>query len=385
MHKNRKRTSKSDPVSPVSEVTDPSKCNCSSLLPLLAFFLMFFAWTSYRFISTEPPDYSDIGRNASAVVVLHSVESDYGRLAVVEDSSRHFRVLINDAVILGGFYKYPESTEAPVPLFVAFSMQSCLVFTRPNAKRLLQIGLGVGLVASEARTRGVSTTAIESNADVVRLAREYFGYDDSAGATIVGDARDILFDTSGRLTPNGYDFVLHDVFAGGVASPQLMSREVFARIRLHLLVAGGVLAVNVFGFFEGPHFVAGKSVMHAAASEFKERRCFVDSPTFGNMVCFFSDEPFDFDVPEDVRSRYMAKGDHYWVQSHMAEFEQELNFDGVPVLTDATSAEALDVSRRPVGERLWQSLRKVFPRTTLTQVWGRFSDGPQFAEPKDEL
>jgi len=124
------------------------------------------------------------------------------------------------------------------------SMMGFLLFHERPA-RVLMVGLGGGSLAKFVYHRMPETTieVLESNPDVVGIARRYFGVP-------AGDERFLIRVCDGAdfmaADGPGYDAMLVDGYDGASLVEQLSSRAFFGACRRRLN-AGGILVVNLWG------------------------------------------------------------------------------------------------------------------------------------------
>jgi spermidine synthase len=114
------------------------------------------------------------------------------------------------------------------------------MYAAKTPENVLLIGLGPGVIATALADNGLQVDAVEIDAEVVRTARDYFGY---TGAAIVDDGRRFL-----QRTDDKWDVIIVDAFAGGSPPWQLYTQEAFLLYRQHLN-PGGVVVLN----FSGSH------------------------------------------------------------------------------------------------------------------------------------
>ena len=104
------------------------------------------------------------------------------------------------------------------------------------------VGLGVGTLAAYGK-KGDYFRFYEIDADVVRLAREYFSFLPQCAATVdvvAGDARLSLE----REPPQQFDVLVLDAFSGDAIPVHLLTAEAFV-VYLRHLRADGVIAVHI--------------------------------------------------------------------------------------------------------------------------------------------
>ncbi|PGH05944.1 hypothetical protein AJ80_08256 [Polytolypa hystricis UAMH7299] len=239
---------------------------------------------------------------AENYVLLHRQESLTGYLSVFENTKDHFRVMRCDHSLLGGEWTHLENRKFPK---VRESIYS--VFTTLEAVRLIEkdtggrrqadsessalvIGLGIGTTPTALITHGIDTTVVEIDPVVAQLAAKYFSVPDNFkpviqdAVTFVGDAV-----TAGNVK---YDYIVHDVFTGGIEPVSLFTVE-FIQGLSSLLEDDGAVAINYAGDLSLPP--AG-IIVRTILSVFPSCRIFRDgeplNPTdpskgdFTNMVIF---------------------------------------------------------------------------------------------------
>jgi spermidine synthase len=97
----------------------------------------------------------------------------------------------------------------------------------------LQIGLGVGITASALTRQGVLVDVIELDPLVYRYASDWFNLrlNRTHSQVYLEDALLVL----PRLAPSQYDFIIHDVFTGGLLESSLFSQEFLISIKRVML------------------------------------------------------------------------------------------------------------------------------------------------------
>lgn len=288
---------------------------------------------------------------APGVVVLDRSESLLGRLSVIQDTTRGapLRLLRADHSFIGGHW-----TETKEPAFGFIHILEAVRLARPNGRRLLQIGLGVGSVPMSLARYGIRTDVVEIDPEVIRLATAYFGYR-STGETHVEDARTFI-----RAQRKQYDFVIHDAFTGGAVPEHLLSLEVLQRIR-EILVPNGVLALNVVGAASGALSESTRAIHRTVRSAFPHVRTFRDGPaderaqSISNVIFFASTGPLAFPIAGPFESASCEE-----TLTTFQQWEVHFEFDGkAPPVTDARNP--LGRLALPVSEDFRKAMNDLYP------------------------
>jgi spermidine synthase len=178
----------------------------------------------------------------SGYTILHTKDSQYHRIAVVEDDdSRYLRF---DSSFQSGMYKDdPFRTRFEY----ADYLQLPLAY-RPEAKRILYVGLGGGS-APKRTWRDFPATriqAVELDSEVVDVAYEYFELPRDPRLLVeVEDGRRFLAANEGP-----WDAIVIDAFYSDSIPFHLATRE-FLELARARLAPGGVVATNIIGAVRG--------------------------------------------------------------------------------------------------------------------------------------
>ncbi|KAI5306566.1 hypothetical protein KEM56_000261 [Ascosphaera pollenicola] len=189
--------------------------------------------------------------------LLERRESTTGYLSVLESNEKHFRVLRCDHSLLGGEWtnyeneRYPDIKE---PVFVVFAMLEAVRLVEPEdeywkpdeEKNSLVIGLGIGTTPAALATHGIDTTVVEIDPGVVDLAKKHFHLPEKNLNIVVGDAADFVDNALRPGETTQYDYIVHDVFTGGVEPAALFTREFMQQLHV-LLREDGVIVINYAG------------------------------------------------------------------------------------------------------------------------------------------
>lgn len=286
--------------------------------------------------------------------VLERAQSVYGTLSVIQDDSRGapLRLLRADHSFIGG--QWSSGSE---PAFSFVHILEAVHLARRQGTRALSIGLGIGSASTALSRFGVRTDVVEIDAEVVRLAREYFNYSPT-GSVYTEDGRTLLQ----RLNEK-YDFIIHDTFTGGAVADHLLSVEILATIR-ERLVPAGVLALNIVGAERGSLSRSAHAVNRTLRHVFPHVRAFRDGPpqtteeaSMANIIFFASTEPVVFARPTHFESETceeMLRSFQNWEVLRDAD-------PAAPIIHDSNNA--LAVLSIPVTEAYREAMNELYPTT----------------------
>lgn len=281
--------------------------------------------------------------------VIDRAQSMLGLVEVIDDRDRNVRFLRVDHSLIGAEL-VPEYESA-------FSFVYMLEFAsimRPNARTLLQLGLGTGSVARSFERRGIKVDTVEIDPVVVRFAKRYFEFA-TTGSIFVEDARAYL-----HRTERSYDILVHDTFTGGATPEHLLSKEILIQAK-RVLRPGGLLVLNFVGGVSGSDGAASKLVARTLRNVFREVRVFKDSdkPGIANIVYFAADRDLGLDAIANARFH-----DDRRENARQAFLQREVLVEARddasgPVITDEHNPLArLEL---PIAEQHYAAMNKLLP------------------------
>jgi hypothetical protein len=201
-------------------------------------------------------------------VIETKVDSDQNVVATIYSEDRSLQFLTSGKSVVGAQFLGAEFRDQAA--FRGFAVQQSAMFAKPDAKRVLQLGLGAGIVPNYIRQRRLPVDVVEFSKEIVYMAEQHFGYDSCCqsaasncsdpryhalcernfGRTIIQEARQFLFNASDPIAP--YDIVISDLFMGSNPG-HLYSKQVFQQIkRVWLTPTDGIMVVNFVGLHVGP-------------------------------------------------------------------------------------------------------------------------------------
>jgi SAM-dependent methyltransferase len=290
----------------------------------------------------------------AGITILDHSQSLYGLVEVIDDSLRKVRFLRADHSILGAQFVQDGSSG-----FAFLHLLEAVRFLRPNAKEMLQIGLGIGSLPQVLGAQGMHVDCVEIDPAVVRFAKQYFGFTPT-GDVLVEDARTYL-----RHSQRRYDIIVHDTFTGGTTPEHLLSLEVLQRIHT-LLRPGGVLVLNFIGYHEGSRAEASFAVARTIRAVFANVRVFRDAPLLedpddpGNLLFFASEAGLDFSIPADARFENQVCEQ---VQRSFQAWEVLKRVPAGALITDARNP--LSRLQIPIAEKHFAAMNRLLP----SDVW----------------
>ncbi|DAA77214.1 TPA_exp: Spermine/spermidine synthase family protein [Trichophyton benhamiae CBS 112371] len=264
---------------------------------------------------------------ADNYTLLHRQESLTGYLSVLENTDAKFRVMRCGHSLLGGeWLPHLMTKDAKVadPVFTVFTALEAVRLVKKDShkpekadskKSALVIGLGIGTTPSAFAAHGINTTVVEIDPNVHQIAMDYFEFPKKVN-TLIENAAVFVHRARHETPVQKYDYIVHDVFTGGVEPLDLFTQDFMEGLDT-LLDDEGVIAINYAGDIALP--LAGL-VVRAITSTFPSCRIFRDNkPLPGsssrrdltNMTIFCKKTPgtikFRIPQPEDYLGTYSRK------------------------------------------------------------------------------
>jgi len=280
-------------------------------------------------------------------LVRERVESLYGRIEVFDTGGK--RYLLVDGTV--------QSEMDPATGLSDSEYERALEWVRalrPDARRVLALGLGAGLLPTSLERDGLLVDAVEIDPEVVRLARTWFGYAPK-GHVIIGDAR-VALETGGR-----WDLMMLDVFGAESPPAYLFTSEAFARMR-GALVDDGVLAVNLLSALDGSSAAPWLATYKTLTRVFPHVRAFIGArPGTGlaNILFFASAAPLE--AAASAAPEHARRDAATMLTRELTPTPQELA--SVPVMTDDYAP--LDTLLAPTAHRWRTLIQKGMPEVLL--------------------
>lgn len=153
---------------------------------------------------------------------------------------------------------------------------------------MLSSGLGIGTTPAALIQHGIDTTIVEIDPIVYKFALQYFQFPRNHTAVI--DNAVTFVETAQRQTQQ-YDYIVHDVFTGGVEPVELFTLE-FMQGLYALLKDDGIVAIVSRPLF---------SLLESQVSDFRKRTMQVICPCQEQALSSAQSEVCSLDVVSSAR------------------------------------------------------------------------------------
>lgn len=216
---------------------------------------------------------SKIMANGTKATVIYNRDSFYGNVKVVDYTHGKDRVreLLIDGMIQGAIDMSDGMSVYAYTYFHEFLPYSL----NPEGTNCLVVGLGAGIIAMWYEARGIKTDIVDINPDIITIARQYFGFQNS-GDVVISDARHYLFTTNKK-----YDYVVLDVFTGETTPGHILSLEAMTLLKSHL-TDRGILSINLIASLKKEKTLMTESVIRTIEKVFTTVEVYPEfSPTEG--------------------------------------------------------------------------------------------------------
>jgi spermidine synthase len=253
--------------------------------------------------------------------VLHSAESFYGKIDVLEDELGTRYLLVNGICQT----RLPEGMvlfSYPGALLSAGVLLEMLPFYYPRGEKALFVGMGGGyLPRFFENVYGWETTSVDIDPEVVRIAREYFGFE---GDAVVADGRRFIREVKER-----FDFILLDVYCAETIPSHLYTEGAFEAVKSRL-TSSGTFAVSHIGT---PYERSTIGLYKTLSAVFPYVVAYTSGGEGAQFVYLFaSEKELIFNISEERKHKLHLDR----LQPLLFEDEED-----VPILTDETAPLAL--------------------------------------------
>jgi hypothetical protein len=200
-------------------------------------------------------------------------ESLTGYISVIDNVQAGFRAMRCDHSLLGGDWRQPPPNYHPVlndPIYAVFTMleavrlvetddgkprsadedsQALVMYDHSINPQLIATfyltgfhsGLGIGTTPAALISHGINTTIVEIDPVVHKFAMQHFQLPKNHTA-VIQDATKFVRNAQKESKSQQYDYIVHDVFTGGVEPVALFTYEFLEGLD-YLLKDDGVIAI----------------------------------------------------------------------------------------------------------------------------------------------
>ena len=185
-----------------------------------------------------------IAQTALADRVIHREKSLYRNIVVTERSDRRCLAFSVKRQKRNQTCMNPEKPNQVVFPYVRMSFAGLLA--NPEPRHAMMIGLGGGTISNVLTELYPKLTIdlIEIDEAVVRVARDYFDFRESANTNVfIQDGR--VFTRRAKIQGKKYDLVILDAYTGDYIPEHLMTQEFLQDVH-DLLTPDGIVVANTF-------------------------------------------------------------------------------------------------------------------------------------------
>ncbi|KAH9814964.1 S-adenosyl-L-methionine-dependent methyltransferase, partial [Melampsora americana] len=306
--------------------------------------------SSQSLCKDEPTDYTKTQTN-----LISRRLSKTGLISVGEfrdlQSNEVFRYLRSDHSILGGIWIGPalnsiqtqfhqnhfnqtqlqlHALQISESIYSTFIIQQAIRLVIRNQSdhqsppEALIIGLGIGISAKSLMNHSIKTTVVEIDPIVYQYALTHFGFDPPNGGIFLEDIQLFLNRSESENLIDRFDYVIHDVFTGGMVPPQLFVKPFWISLK-KVLKSDGVLVINFAGI---PTSQAGLMILFTIFDVFENCRTFSEEENeetnenleFQNLVifCKMNESPKFRKV---TRSDVFNSSHQFWILNRFLQHE----------------------------------------------------------------
>lgn len=281
--------------------------------------------------------------------IVHFESSMYSTIVVRDDAPTSTRTLYLDSVA----HSSVDSTtfESPGHTLLALELP---IFMRPEARRVLVIGLGAGVLPRIFEERyGLEVDSVEIDPALARVARAFFRFP-ADSRVIVDDGRNHL-----RRHEEFYDLIVLDAASSDSHPFHLYTTEAFA-LCAKRLGRRGVLAINLIASATDPiGVVSANSILSTLRTQFAHAVILQSElgstigATWQTFAVYASAEPLDFERDPTTGRPEIAR--YHQLTRNRARLELLNAVPGAPlplVLTDDHSPLDLWSAELLLAERV---------------------------------
>jgi hypothetical protein len=204
----------------------------------------------------------------------------------------------------------------------------------PDAKRVLVLGLGGGVLPMRFASAEVEIDVVEINPESISLSEEYFDYDSCVARHFVMDARVYV-----RETETKYDLILVDLFHGDATPEYLLTVEFMSNLAQCLTLKSGVV-FNMVGHSDPRFEQALYSYVKTTKTVWPNVLYFhPGNPGLRNLIMLASAASLESFQPATISMPREVRGEVQQMLAGARPLDQE-KLNTVPILTDDCNASS---------------------------------------------
>ena len=217
-----------------------------------------------------------------AMEIVYKTESAYSQLKVVDIQTYQgtIRILMSYGSTQTAVDK--SSGESLIPYT---HKMIAAVLMNPSVEKVLLIGTGGGIVATEFAEKGIETDTVELDPEVLDIAKKYFWFRESEKLhAFIDDGRHFLSNSSKK-----YGLILMDVYSAYTPPAHMFTLEMFT-LAENSLSENGIFVINTVGWPAGEKAVLQHSIYKTLREVFPYVYVSYDNPERVDNVMFFASE-----------------------------------------------------------------------------------------------
>jgi predicted membrane-bound spermidine synthase len=198
--------------------------------------------------------------NQPSFRIIAEYTSVFGNIKVAELENRDGNPSTEKYFVQDGLVQNRTDFSNKSISMYTYVLESLVHGYAPQAKDIVVLGLGAGIVPRHFDRDGLNVSVVEINPEALRAASENFGFNKNNIRVFLEDARTFV-----RKCDDRFDAAVVDLFLGDNIPDYLMTMEFFGDLR-KCIRPGGAMVMNVF--FDSENDKPNKRLMATIASAF---------------------------------------------------------------------------------------------------------------------
>lgn len=187
-------------------------------------------------------------KHKSHIIIRHKSDGLLGQMIVADDNNTQRRSMLVNSIS----QTYMHIPTGRSQWRYVYRLALYLSY-KPAGSRVLVCGIGGGNLIRELHRTGFAVDAVDIDPRTGKLAREFFGMEDTT-VVYIDDARHYI-----RRCEKKYDIVILDLSLGEVQPSNIYTAECFSEIK-KMLLPEGVIIIHYLNSIAGEDAIAVKSI-----------------------------------------------------------------------------------------------------------------------------